>query len=111
MRPADASSAIVASHAVRIRKVVITALAARESVMLRKISMTGNPVGLLSVVSRSPIQKSRARRKAKPMVPLMASDPSMQYGTATAGLFISSPRWIAPSYPIHVSYWIDGYRP
>lgn len=92
IRAADASSAMVASHAVRIKNEVMAALAARELVVLRKISMTGNPVGLLSVVTRSPIQKSSARRKAKPMVPLIASDPSMQYGTAIAGLLISSPR-------------------
>ena len=65
IRAVDANSAMVVSHAVRIRSEVMAALAARELVVLRKISMTGNPVGLLSVVSSSPIQKNRAREKAK----------------------------------------------
>lgn len=71
---------------------VMAVLAALEPVIYRKISMIGYPVSVASAASMSPMQKRMASTKAKPRVPLMATELNIQYGTATSGLGISSAR-------------------
>ena len=90
--PADAINAIVPSQAVKISVKVMAELAAREPVILLKISIIGKPVGLSIAVSMSPIQNRTANKNAKPIVPLIATGLSMHCGMTTAGFCISSPR-------------------
>jgi hypothetical protein len=92
IRDADGINATVPKTAMRIIVQVMAVLAAVEPVMYRRISMIGYPVSVPNAASMSPMQKRIASIKARPRVPLMATELNIQYGTATSGLGISSAR-------------------
>lgn len=52
--------------------------------------MNGKPVGDARIASRSPREKRSMIANAKPMSPLVITDPSMACGTLRSGCGISS---------------------
>lgn len=54
---------------------------------------------MLRASCKSPMQKRIAMRRANPMDALITREPTIARGTVMRGVFISSERWVAESYP------------
>lgn len=88
---AEAISPKVENTMAAISAATMALVARYDWVALKKISMMGNPVGVVSAAVTSPMLKRMARLNPKQSVPLMTMLQTMPRGTTTAALVTSSP--------------------